>query len=130
MTAPATQFLWEAGWRVLGLFSLPEGEQALNLRRERHALVQMIRRVAARGKPRRCACCSTGSHATGCGGSLKKAKAGTSSISPATVPPANCCWKRPPGVLDTVTATELSQMLAPARERVKLVKSLPAGRLP
>jgi hypothetical protein len=36
--------------RVLGLFSLPEGGQPLNLRRERHALVQLIRRIAAHGK--------------------------------------------------------------------------------
>jgi CHAT domain len=36
--------------RVLGLFSLPEGGQALNLRRERHALVDLIRGINATGK--------------------------------------------------------------------------------
>jgi hypothetical protein len=36
--------------RVLGLFSLPEGGQALNLRRERHSLVELVRRIAADGK--------------------------------------------------------------------------------
>jgi len=37
--------------RVLGLFSLPEGGgRSLNLRRERHSLVQLIRRIAAAGK--------------------------------------------------------------------------------
>jgi hypothetical protein len=36
--------------RVLGLFSLPEGGQTLNLRRERHSLVQLIRSIAAGGK--------------------------------------------------------------------------------
>ena len=36
--------------RVLGLFSLPEGGQALNLRRERHSLVQLIEGIAAAGK--------------------------------------------------------------------------------
>ena len=36
--------------RVLGLFSLPEGGQALNLRRERYSLVQLIERIAADGK--------------------------------------------------------------------------------
>ena len=36
--------------RVLGLFSLPEGGQTLNLRRERHSLVQLIRGIARDGK--------------------------------------------------------------------------------
>ena len=36
--------------RVLGLFSLPEGSHALNLRRERHSLVQLIKGIAAHGK--------------------------------------------------------------------------------
>jgi hypothetical protein len=35
--------------RVLGLFSLPEGGQPLNLRRERHALVQGLARIGAVG---------------------------------------------------------------------------------
>ena len=38
------------GLRVLGLFSLPEGGQPLNLRRERHELVRLLRRIAASGK--------------------------------------------------------------------------------
>ena len=33
--------------RVLGLFSLPEGGQALNLHRERHSLIQLFERIAA-----------------------------------------------------------------------------------
>jgi tetratricopeptide (TPR) repeat protein len=36
--------------RVLGLFSLPEGAQALNLRRERYSLVQLIKTIATAGK--------------------------------------------------------------------------------
>jgi tetratricopeptide (TPR) repeat protein len=36
--------------RVLGLFSLPEGGRALNLRRERHALVRLVRGIAAAGR--------------------------------------------------------------------------------
>jgi hypothetical protein len=36
--------------RVLGLFSLPEGGQPLNLRRERHALVRLITGIAAEGR--------------------------------------------------------------------------------
>ena len=36
--------------RVLGLFSLPEGGQSLNLRRERYALVRLIQRLAIEGK--------------------------------------------------------------------------------
>ena len=35
---------------MLGLFSLPEGGQPLNLRRERHALVALIEGIAAAGK--------------------------------------------------------------------------------
>jgi hypothetical protein len=46
--------------RVLGLFSLPEGGQALNLRRERYSLVQLIKRIAAAGKAGTCGCPSTG----------------------------------------------------------------------
>jgi hypothetical protein len=36
--------------RVLGLFSLPEGGQPLNLRRERHCLVKLIGGIRAAGK--------------------------------------------------------------------------------
>jgi hypothetical protein len=36
--------------RVLGLFSLPEGGQPLNLRRERHELVRLIEQIAATGR--------------------------------------------------------------------------------
>ena len=36
--------------RVLGLFSLPDGGQTLNLRRERHSLVQLIKGIARSGK--------------------------------------------------------------------------------
>lgn len=36
--------------RVLGLFSLPEGGRALNLRRERAELVRLVRAIAANGK--------------------------------------------------------------------------------
>jgi hypothetical protein len=36
--------------RVLGLFSLPEGGQPLNLRRERHALVKLLTGIAAEGR--------------------------------------------------------------------------------
>jgi len=36
--------------RVLGLFSLPEGGQVLNLRREGYELVRLIERIAATGK--------------------------------------------------------------------------------
>jgi hypothetical protein len=36
--------------RVLGLFSLPEGGQPLNLRRERYSLVRLLERIAAGGR--------------------------------------------------------------------------------
>ena len=36
--------------RVLGLFSLPEGNRPLNLRRERQGLVRLIKGIAATGK--------------------------------------------------------------------------------
>lgn len=36
--------------RMLGLFSLPEGSQPLNLRRERAELVRLVRRIAAAGR--------------------------------------------------------------------------------
>ncbi len=37
--------------RVLGLFSLPEGGQPLNLRRERYALVRLLEGIAAQSSP-------------------------------------------------------------------------------
>jgi tetratricopeptide (TPR) repeat protein len=36
--------------RMLGLFSLPEGRQPLNLRRERYSMVQLFQRIAREGK--------------------------------------------------------------------------------
>ena len=46
--------------RVLGLFSLPEGGQPLNLRRERQALVTLVRGLAAAGRPPTSRHCSAG----------------------------------------------------------------------
>src|ERR1039458_3879693 len=36
--------------RVLGLFSMPEGGQALNMRRERRSLVELMKEIAVSGK--------------------------------------------------------------------------------
>ena len=82
--------------RVLGLFGLPEGGQALNLRRERHGLVRLVNRIAARGKAAEVFVLQNGVTRDRLRGVLEEAEAGTSSTSPATVLPASCCWRRPP----------------------------------
>jgi hypothetical protein len=45
--------------RVLGLFSLPEAGNPLNLRRERHALVKLTRGSPPTAGPPTSGCCST-----------------------------------------------------------------------
>jgi hypothetical protein len=49
-TADDQPDLVRQGLRVLGLFSLPEGGTALNLRRERHAVVGVITGIAREGR--------------------------------------------------------------------------------
>jgi tetratricopeptide (TPR) repeat protein len=107
--------------RVLGLFSLPEGEQALNLRRERHALVQMISRVAARGKAAEVRVLQYGVTRDRLRRVLEEDEGWDLIHISGHGAPGELLLETASGMLDTVTVTELSQMLAPARERVKLV---------
>jgi len=107
--------------RVLGLFSLPEGEQALNLRRERHALVQMIRRVAGRGKAAEVRVVQYGVTRDRLRKILEEGEGWDVIHISGHGAPGELLLETASGQLDTVTVAELSDMLAPARERVKLV---------
>jgi tetratricopeptide (TPR) repeat protein len=107
--------------RVLGLFSLPEGEQALNLRRERHAIVQLIARVAARGKAVEVRVLQYGVTRDQLRRILEEDEGWDVIHISGHGSPGELLLETASGLLDTVTATELSDMLAPARERVKLV---------
>lgn len=107
--------------RVLGLFSLPEGERALNLRRERHALVQMIRRVAGRGKAAEVRVLQYGVTRDRLHRILEEGEGWDVIHISGHGAPGELLLETASGLLDTVTVTELSDMLAPARERVKLV---------
>jgi tetratricopeptide (TPR) repeat protein len=107
--------------RILGLFSLPEGGQALNLRRERHALVQTMRRVAGRGKAVEMRVLQYGVTRDRLRTILEEGEGWDVIHISGHGAPGELLLETASGLLDTVTVTELSDMLAPARERVKLV---------
>ena len=108
--------------RVLGLFSLPEGGQPLNLRRERQALVRLIERIAASGQggrragpavrrdPRPAARHAGGGRGLGHHPHLRPRRA-----------PASCCWRPLPGSRTGSPPPNWPDLLDLARERVKLV---------
>jgi hypothetical protein len=107
--------------RVLGLFSQPDGGQALNLRRERHALVQLVHGIAAAGKA----------------ADVRVLQYGVTRELLQDVLAEHDGWDiihisghGAPGVLlletrdgqpDRLDAAQLADLLAPAREHVKLV---------
>jgi hypothetical protein len=111
----------EGRLRVLGLFSLPEGEQPLSLRRERHALVQMIRRIAARGKDVEVLALQYGVTRDRLRGVLEEAAGWDVIHVSGHGAPGELVLETASGAPDEVTAAELSEILAPARERLKLV---------
>jgi tetratricopeptide (TPR) repeat protein len=107
--------------RVLGLFSLPEGGQALNLRRERHALVRLINRIAARGKAAEVSVLQYGVTRDRLQDVLEEAEGWDVIHISGHGAPGELLLETAVGTPDKVTAAELADMLAPARERVKLV---------
>jgi tetratricopeptide (TPR) repeat protein len=107
--------------RVLGLFSLPEGGQALNLRRERHALVRLINRIAARGKVADVSVLQYGATRNRLRDILEEAESWDIIHISGHGAPGELLLETAGGTPDKVSAAELADMLAPARERVKLV---------
>jgi tetratricopeptide (TPR) repeat protein len=107
--------------RVLGLFSLPEGGQALNLRRERQALVRLIDRIAARGKAAEVRVLQYGVTRDRLRDVLEEAEGWDIIHISGHGAPGELLLETAAGAPDKVTSAELADMLAPARERVKLV---------
>jgi tetratricopeptide (TPR) repeat protein len=112
--------------RVLGLFSLPEGGQPLNLRRERHELVRLIERIAAGGRAADVRVLQYGVTRERLRDVLEEAEGWDIIHISGHGAPGELLLETAAGRPDRVTATELADLLAPpdlelARERVALV---------
>jgi hypothetical protein len=79
--------------RVLGLFSLPTGGQPLNLRRERHALVRLLRGIGSVGRAVDVRVLQYGVTRDRLQAVLEEGRAGTLSTCPATARQVSCCWR-------------------------------------
>lgn len=107
--------------RILGLFSLPEGGQALNLRRERHALVQLINRIAKHGKAAEVRALQYGVTRERLQSVLKETEGWDIIHISGHGAPGELLLEARAGAPDKVTAAELADLLEPARGHVKLV---------
>ena len=107
--------------RVLGLFSLPEGGQTLNLRRERYSLVRLIRSIAAGGKAADVRVLQYGVTRSRLREVLEEDEGWDIIHISGHGAPGELLFEDPAGRPDRVTAGELAGMLDLARERVKLV---------
>jgi CHAT domain len=107
--------------RVLGLFSLPEGGQPLNLRRERHALVRLIRRIAATGKAAEVRALQYGVTRDRLRDVLEEAEGWDVIHISGHGVPGELLLEITAGGPDPVSAEDLAGLLDLARERVKLV---------
>jgi tetratricopeptide (TPR) repeat protein len=111
----------EGRLRVLGLFSLPEGGKPLSLRRERRALVGLVDRIAARGKTAEVTVLQYGVSRERLRDVLEEADGWDLIHISGHGAPGELLLETAAGTPDTVTAAELADILAPARESVKLV---------
>jgi len=107
--------------RVLGLFSLPEGGHPLSLRRERRALVQLVNRIAARGKAAEVTVLQYGVSRDRLRDVLEEAEGWDVIHISGHGAPGELLLETASGTPDKVTAAELADLLDPARESVKLV---------
>jgi len=107
--------------RVLGLFSLPEGGRALNLRRERYELVRLIERIAATGKAADVRVLQYGVTRDRLRDILEEAEGWDIIHVSGHGTPGQLLLETAAGTPDRVTATELAGLLELARTRVKLV---------
>ena len=107
--------------RVLGLFSLPEGGQPLNLRRERFDLVQLVRGIAAAGRRADVRVLQYGVTRQRLEEVLEEAEGWDVIHVSGHGMPGELLLEKEDGTPDPVSSAELADMLDLARERVKLV---------
>ncbi len=107
--------------RVLGLFSLPEGGQPLNLRRERHALVTLLTGIAAQGRAAEVRVLQYGVTREWLRDVLEEGEGWDVIHVSGHGAPGELLLETEAGRPDRVTAVELADLLELARERVKLV---------
>ena len=107
--------------RVLGLFSLPEGGQPLNLRRERFELVQLVRGIAAAGRRAHVRVLQYGVTRQRLEDVLEEAEGWDVIHVSGHGMPGELLLEKENGTPDAVSSGELADMLDMARDRVKLV---------
>jgi CHAT domain len=107
--------------RVLGLFSLPEGGQPLNLRRERFELVQLVHGIAAAGRRADVRVLQYGVTRQRLEDVLEEAEGWDVIHVSGHGMPGELLLEKEDGAPDSVSSAELADMLDLARERVKLV---------
>ena len=107
--------------RVLGLFSLPEGGQPLNLRRERHSLVRLIQGIAAAGKAADVRVLQYGVTRELLRDVLEEAEGWDVIHVSGHGAPGELLLETAAGQPDQVSAADLADLLDLARERLKLV---------
>ena len=101
--------------RVLGLFSLPEGGRPLNLRRERHSLVQLIEGIAAAGKAADVRVLQYGVTRDAAAGRAGRGRGLGHHPRLRARPPGELLLETAAGQPDRVTAADLADLLDPAR---------------
>ena len=107
--------------RVLGLFSLPEGGQPLNLRRERQALVTLVNGIAAGGKAAEVRVLQYGVTRDLLRDVLAEGGGWDIIHISGHGAPGELLLETADGRPDRVPAADLADLLLPARERVRLV---------
>jgi hypothetical protein len=107
--------------RVLGLFSLPEGGQPLNLRRERQALVTLIQGIDATGRAADVRVLQYGVTRDRLQDALEEAEGWDVIHVSGHGAPGELLLETADGSPDHITAADLADLLDLARERVKLV---------
>jgi hypothetical protein len=107
--------------RVLGLFSLPEGSRALNLRRERYDLVRLFERIEANGKAVHVRVLQYGVTRGRLRAVLQETEGWNIIHISGHGAPAELLLETDAGQPDRVAADDLASLLDLARERVALV---------
>jgi hypothetical protein len=107
--------------RVLGLFSLPEGSRALNLRRERAGLVRLVRGIAATGKAADVRVLQYGVTRGRLRDVLEESEGWDIIHICGHGRPGSLTLETAAGQPDRVSAQELAGLLDPARGRLRLV---------